>query len=78
MHSIALARSGSSGGQRVDGEQPLGGLQVHRHRGEGVGEHVVDVTGDPGPLGQRGRLRLGLVRPAGLREHALGLLGPGR
>jgi hypothetical protein len=71
-----LGELGVSGRQCIGGQQPLGGLQVHRHRRERVGEDIVDVTGDPGPLGERGRLVLGLPGPANLGEHALGLLGP--
>ena len=54
----------------------LGGLQVDRHRGQRVGEYVVDVPGDPGPFGQRRGVRLGFAGPLGLGQHVLGLLGP--
>ena len=75
----ALDRLGQFGvvrGQRGRGQQALGGLQVDRHRGQRVGQHVVDVAGDPGSFGERGRVRLGLAGAAGLGQHVLGLLGP--
>ena len=58
-------------GQHV--KQSLGGLQVHRHGGERVGEDVVDLAGDPGPLGERRRLGFRRVRPPRLLERLLGL-----
>src|ERR671935_108084 len=41
-----------------------------------VGETVVDLAGEPGPLGERGGLRLGLPGAAFGVQRALGLLGP--
>ena len=54
---------------------PSAACEVHRHGGERVREHVVDLAGDPRPLGQRRRLRFRGVRPAGLFQRLFGLLG---
>jgi hypothetical protein len=36
----------------------------------------MDLPRDPGPLGERGRMCLGRMRAAGLRQRPLSLLGP--
>ena len=79
----ALARHGACGDdsfqdlvaelpRRLPLDQQPGRLQVHELRGEAVGEHVVDLAGDPGPLGQRRRLGLRHPRRPLLGEQPLG------
>ena len=63
-----------SGGVVLLGEQRLRDLELHRERGERVGEHVVDLARKPHALVERGGARPLLLRPLRLRQQQLRLL----
>lgn len=45
---------------RTGGHNGVGGFEVHDNAGEALGQRVVQVPRQPGPLGQRTRLALGI------------------
>ena len=64
-----LAAGGGDGGQRLPGpvrvgaERIRGAVGLHHHDADVVRDHVVQLAGDPGPLGRGGDLRLGIPFP---------------
>ena len=45
---------------RVGVQRVRGAVRLHHHHADVVRDHVVQFAGDPGPLGRRGDLRLGV------------------
>ena len=48
-----MPRAGARCGVAAVAEQGVGGVELDDQAAEGVGQHVVSLPGDPGPLLQR-------------------------